>query len=155
MQVRQLTAHAGFLGILGEKKSELLVRGFISMLVRRKQTPDLRKSWATEIFPDSRQKSGLKSTIVLRCAAEVFLIVVVLRGGIARRGGMVLYRWCNDTSGGRASIRAWKTSCFFGGGADNETKTVRSWFIGWFTHICFATIIRLWFFSCYHTHKYT
>ena len=92
MQVRQLTAHAGFLGILGGKKSELLVRGFISMLVRRKQTPDLRKSWATEIFPDSRQKSGLKSTIVLRCAAEVFLIVVVLRGGIARRGGMVLYR---------------------------------------------------------------
>lgn len=41
------------------------------MSVRRKQTPDLRKSWVTEIFPDSRQKSGLKSTIVLRCAAEV------------------------------------------------------------------------------------
>lgn len=56
------------------------------MSVRRKQTPDLRKSWVTEIFPDSRQKPGLKSTIVLRCAAEVFLIVMLLHGGIARRG---------------------------------------------------------------------
>lgn len=30
------------------------------MSVRRKQTPDLRKSWVTEIFPDSRQKTRSK-----------------------------------------------------------------------------------------------